>query len=338
MRGSGTGSATFAHVRFAASFLALLLVAGCEASRSSTPTAPSTPHEPVATRLAGQIVATVSGEPLPDISVELSGLTTLSDDAGAFAFDWPGDTPTTRLSLSSATIVPRSLVVSVAASRTIVLDAIVQGHGFDLDYYRRLVRRALEQPDALLALRRWTRAPRIYLKTVDEAGRPVDAQTLQQTEAALADDAAAWTGGRFGIADIVRGTDTQEGSRDWITVKWPNPAIEGNVCGQAQVALEGGWIELNYLNPNCACGGSRIGAGIVRHELGHTMGFYHTDEPGDLLASTIGRTAACSGHPSERERLHAAIAYSRQVGNVDPDTDPATTIHRHQMTPIVIVD
>jgi hypothetical protein len=318
--------------------VALLLVSACEASRPSVPTAPSTPQEPSPSRFSGQVVATVTGEPLASVAVALGSLTTLTSDSGQFAFDWPGETATTRVGLSSPEIVPRSIVVSVAVSRALTIDAIVQGRGFDLAYYRRLARRGLEQPGTLLPLRRWTRAPRVYLKTVDEAGRPIDAETLRLTESALIDEAPAWTGGRFGLADVVRGTGTQEGSRDWVTVKWPNPAIEGNVCGQAQVALEGGWIELNYLNANCACDGSRIGPGIVRHELGHTMGFYHTDEPGDLLATSIGRVMACSGRPSPRERLHAAVAYSRPVGNLDPDSDPGSTIHSRQLPPIVIVD
>lgn len=317
---------------------ALLLTAACGGSTPAAPTAPSLPATPVETRFVGQIVDTVTRAPLGSVAVTLGTLNTLSSSSGAFEFEWENSTATTRMSLSGINILDRSLLVSVANSRMLTVDAIVLGNGFDLGYYRRFARRGLDQPDSLLSLRRWTHAPRLYLKTVDEAGNPVDNETLRQTEMALADEALAWTGGSFGLAEIVRGTGTQEGSAGWVTIKWPNPAIAGNVCGQAQVALEGGWIELNYLNSNCGCSGSRVGAGIVRHELGHTMGFYHTDEPGDLLTATLSRSTACAGRPSARERLHAAIAYNRPVGNLDPDTDPGTIVHSFDQRPIVIVD
>jgi hypothetical protein len=157
-------------------------------------------------------------------------------------------------------------------------------------------------------------------------------------EAALRDDGGAWTGGRFGIADVQRGSGSREGQSGWITVRWPNPATEGNNCGRAQVGVEGGWLELNYLNRACGCGGSRAGAGLVRHELGHALGFFHTGEPTDLMNTNLDPGTLCSGRASVRERYHAAIAYSRPVGNIDPDIDPATTIQRHGFDPVVIVD
>jgi hypothetical protein len=40
----------------------------------------------------------------------------------------------------------------------------------------------------------------------------------------------------------------------------------------------------------------------------------------------------CDAPLSARERYHAAIAYARPVGNVDPDTDPAGTVNLAPMT------
>jgi hypothetical protein len=210
--------------------------------------------------------------------------------------------------------------------------------GFDLDFYRRFARNTFEMQQAPRALQRWTRAPRIFLKTIDEAGRFIDEATLATTTEALLEDAKAWTGGSFNVAEVVRGNDTREGRSGWITVKWPNPSNPGNNCGRAQVGVDGGWIELNYLNFACACGGSRVGAGIVRHELGHALGFFHTGASSGLMRSTLDVDEICAGRPSPRERFHAAIAYSRPVGNTDVDDDPATTIQRAGDEPIVIVD
>jgi hypothetical protein len=35
----------------------------------------------------------------------------------------------------------------------------------------------------------------------------------------------------------------------------------------------------------------------------------------------------CDASISTRERYHAAIAYSRAVGNTDPDDDPTSTVY-----------
>ena len=290
--------------------------------------------------LTGQVVSTVTGTPLGGIAVNIGGRQTTTSSSGAFAVSWEaGTAPASgRTTLSGLTIVPRSLTLDTSKSRDVILDAIALGGGFDLDFYRRLVRNVADAPQAPRALQRWTRAPRVYLKTVDEAGRFIDDATLNTVTDALLDDARAWTGGAFGVSDVVRGTDTREGRSGWLTVKWPNPSNPGNNCGRAQVGVEGGWIELNYLNFACACGASRVGAGIVRHELGHALGFFHTGASSGLMRSTLESDEICTGRPSSRERFHAAVAYSRPVGNIDVDDDPATTVQRLGREPIVIVD
>src|SRR5919106_3419616 len=123
----------------------------------------------------------------------------------------------------------------------------------------------------------------------------------------MADRSGAFTGERLGIAGIQRGTGTRRGVSGWITVKWPNPSSGDRVCGRAQVAVDGGWIELNYRNPGCGCRNSQMGSATVRHEMGHALGFFHTERTEDLMFNTV-RT--CEGTASKRERLHAAIAYS----------------------------
>ena len=58
--------------------------------------------------------------------------------------------------------------------------------------------------------------------------------------------------------------------------------------------------------------------------MGHALGFFHTSSTDDLMFNTV---RVCDGAVSSRERLHAAIAYSRPIGNVDPDSDPQTTVN-----------
>jgi hypothetical protein len=307
------------------------MLTGCggegEGARSNLATTPS-PH----VVLSGRVVATNDGAPLSSVAVEIASQTTMSDESGSFRVEWSFIPGASRMTLTSEATVPRVLNVNVASSRQITVDAIAQGVGFDLDFYRSFVRNAFSEPANLQPLRRWTRAPMVYLKTVDEAGEPIDATTLETVTSALNSVAATWTAGRFGLAGIERGTDTRIGVSGWITVRWPNPSVDAN-CGRAQVGMDGGWIELQHLR-NCGCGGSRIRPYTVKHELGHALGFFHTGRAGDLMSGLS--VSICDLEPSARERLHAAIAYSRPVGNVDPDTDPLTVVSLQSLQAVVV--
>jgi hypothetical protein len=273
------------RVAFRTLLAALLTCAACSRSQPIAPSAvtpaPTTTPPLV---LTGQVTATVAGQALPGVSLDLAGNTTTTDGSGAFRFELPqsmsGTNP--RLMLTGSGILERSLTLSLFGPRAVSLDAIALDGGFDLNYYRRLVRDTYDFPDIVRTLRRWTQAPVIYLKTVDESGQPMDPATLDAVAAALSDDATAWTGGRFGIAGIQRGTESREGVSGWITVKWPT-TTGTTTCGRAQIATDGGWIELDYLTVGCSCQGLRISPGVVRHELGHAMGFFHTNEPDDVM-------------------------------------------------------
>jgi hypothetical protein len=326
-------------VRRLSAALLIVLAAACGSS-SPPPTAPSPvtqapvtpPPPPPPVILTGRVVASITGEALGGLSVLLADKTTTTDADGRFRYELPPGGTYPRLTIGGPNIIQRSMSLTLLESRDLTVDVISLSSGFDLDYYRRLVRDDYDSPGLLRSLRRWTQAPRLYLKTIDEAGAPVDADTLEHVAAAFEDDAAAWTGGRFGLAGIDRGTETREGVSGWITVKWP---IDGDetLCGRAQVAADGGWIELYSRNRDCACVGSRISPGVARHELGHALGFYHTGERDDVMYPF----AQCDVHPSARERLHAAIAYSRPFGNMDLDDDPFSLFQRLKAgAPIVV--
>lgn len=204
---------------------------------------------------------------------------------------------------------------------------VIRGPGFNQGFWNEFVHNGFDQPTAFTPLRRLTASTRIYLKTVDEAGLPIPAFTLQTAEEAVNAVALTWGGGVIGILGIERGTGTREGQSGWQTVKWPNPARE-DLCGQALVAVDGGWLELNYLihNANCKCNGSEIRPQTVKHELGHVFGYYHTDSQDDLMRSgAIG----CDKTPSAREAYHAELAYRSPVGTSDA---------RAASRPVLIVD
>ena len=183
---------------------------------------------------------------------------------------------------------------------------------FDLSFYRMFALNGFESPNALQPLRRQTQAPRIYLRTIHDNGTPIDALTLNETAAALINTTGSLTG-VFGLAGLEKGTSTRAGQPGWITVSWKDDP-ERRYCGYAGFASD--WIELYTNTPGCRCpGGPAVRLNTVKHELGHALGFYHTDRPTDLM---FQGGSACDMNPSDREVFAARVAYSQPLGSFDP--------------------
>lgn len=302
------------------SLVLLALVASACAWSNPVGSSPTPP--PV--RLSGRVTATNGGQPIAGVSVGLNDVSTTTDGTGSYALSLTAGSGG-LLQIGGAGIVPRTVRVTVANSRD--LPVHVFGAGFDITFYRRFARNGLDAPTVLQPIRRWNQAPKVYLRTIDEAGQPIDAVTLDTVAATLINTAATWSGGLFGLATLERGTETRQGVAGWITVKWPNPP-EADNCGRAQIAADGGWISLNYLYQNgkttCGWRGSRVAPSVVRHELGHAFGYTHTGEPTDVMAGMPGWPGDLQ--PSAREQEYARYVYSRPIGNTDPDVDPPSAV------------
>lgn len=305
--------------------IAVAFSAACGSS-STAPTTPIPTPTPVpgpsTVTLAGTLTSTNGGAPL-SASMDFGIATTTSSSTGQYSVSLPVSAPTLTLTITGANVVTRRAFI-MPGMRTVNLDAINQT-GFDLAYYRMFARNTFDTPTTMQSIRRWTRNPQIYLRTVDDAGAPIDAKTLDSTERVLIETTAIWTSGRLS-ASVTRGTDTRLGTAGWITVHWPTTA-DPSFCGRADVGLEGGMIELDYkVGGGCRCvGGPEIRPRTVRHELGHALGFYHTDQTSDVM-SGIG-VSGCDQLPSSRELYNAAIVYVRPVGNADPDQDPLGAVN-----------
>lgn len=215
-----------------------------------------------------------------------------------FVVGCSGSSPTAPSAVPPVVVAP-----PVTVTPPVVRNPLLDDPHFDLAFYRMFATRPLY---------RWAHAPSIYLRTIDNTGRAVDSRLLDQTAAAIINTTSQWTGGAFGVAGLERGTESR--STGWIQVNW---STEG-VCGSTTTlqvapdrALTSMSMTLNHLRPECTCGPL-----VAKHELGHAMGFNHTDSTGDLMAETF--QGVCDKPLSDRERFHARVAYTLPVGSLEP--------------------
>jgi hypothetical protein len=313
-----------------------LLSAACSAAGTPltpTPAPPATGPSPTTpSTISGRVAATNGGQALTGVTVAFNGQQSITDAEGGFSYQTPP--AVSLLSVTGGGILPRALLVNASTTRDLNVDAIALSGGFDLDFYRRFARNGYEEPAALQPLRRWTRTPSFYLKTVDEAGSPLTEATLAAIESVLRDGVPRWTSGALGTPAIERGTGTREGQSGWITVKFPFPG-DRNYCGHAQVGVDGGWIELETHGNGSLCrtASALIAPRTIWHELGHALGFYHTGDSRDVMSGVTWYLSQGDDGPTARELYHAALAYKRPVGNRDPDNDPASAV---SLAPMVV--
>lgn len=136
-----------------------------------------------------------------------------------------------------------------------------------------------------------------------EAGAPE--ADLQVAEAAARELLDA-----FGHSPMVSRVDASAG----VVVRWaPGTTGPGGACGEVN-ALNRQNVTLYPDSPGCRCAEGKLSATVVKHEVGHALGFYHTNDPSDVM-SPVWTIATCDKAPSERERFHARLAEAKPVGD-----------------------
>jgi hypothetical protein len=90
-------------------------------------------------------------------------------------------TPPPPVSTTTTTIPPvviQTILVSACPSSVV---------GFGMGFFHEFACDTFDRPGVQQPTRRWTKAPSIYLRTVDDAGAAIDQNTLDSTERAIAD-------------------------------------------------------------------------------------------------------------------------------------------------------
>lgn len=294
--------------------LAVLWTAACGSSTAPTPLPPQPPPivTPTAVTLTGRLTATNGGQALPGVQAALGATTVTTGGDGAFITVQP-PIASARLSLTGPSILPRTLMIALTGSRDLPVDAIALNGPFDLGFYQAFARDRLESA-ALQPLRHWTTHPNLYLQT------GADARTLDMVENVARASVTEWSNGRLGVATVERGEGSRVGQAGWLTILFSQ---EVGHCGVADVGLSGGSITFYPNTVNCGCGGYQVRPTAVRHEMGHAMGFFHTADTADIMFPIASQ---CDIPITPRERYHAAIAYNRPVGNLNPDDDPTSSV------------
>jgi hypothetical protein len=252
---------------------------------------------------------------------DLAAVVTGSD--GSYSLGAVANPPSTpyALNLSADGFLTRKQFVAwqAGARGGITLDIIREAAPFSLEFYRQLVRGTYDN-DGPWPVLRWTQPPKFYVKTVDQAGRPIEPEVLVIVLDALARSVPLYTGGVYSAA-IETGTGVRPEAAGWINVDMVRDPDERSTCGTSFVGRDPGLITLN--SDVCSCGSNKIPGALVMHEVGHALGFFHVSDRESVMYPFFPGSCP-AGAPSADERYHSAIAYARPRGNTDPDDDPTS--------------
>jgi len=298
---------------------------GSSTPTTPTPTVPTTPTNTWS--VAGRVVDTTGQQPISGAQItpswDLAAITSGSNGTYALSAVANPSTNPYKVTVSGTGLISHDIWIGWQRGdrSDVTLDAIRNVPPFSMDFYRQMVRGTYDQPGAPWPVLVWTVAPRFYLRTVDQNGRPIEPEVLDVVRDGLLRAVPAFTGGRF-TGSVESGTEVRAQADGWIDVDIQRNPNERSTCGRALVGANPGSIIL--YDDVCSCGSRKIPGAVAMHEVGHVLGFFHVSDNRSVMYPYVPGNCP-PGDLSADEKLHAAIAYSRPRGNLDPDSDPSSS-------------
>lgn len=286
-----------------------------------TPTPPPTPTPTDDWVITGRVVAYGTGAAVAGARVApAAGSTTTTDASGNFRLS-STQAPSSRpiaVKVEADGYVTRELFLKYqAGTREATIDLIRNAAPFSQTFFNWLVRGVFDDLDELAPVLKLETSPKFYVRTIDQNGRAVEPEVLGVVLPAIRKAVTDWTNNTLSVTTLETGTETRPRTEGWIVVNITRD-YNSDYCGTAYVGSTQGEIEL--VNDRCNCGSNKISGAIVSHEVGHALGFWHVDDRNSVMYPYV--PGKCPpGNLSANERYHAALAYSRSRGNMDPDRD-----------------
>jgi hypothetical protein len=310
--------------------LVAVLAAACGGSSPTQPQPNPNPvpnPQPPTWTIKGTVTTTLTGEPVAGASLTFGTQTITADSAGRWVLTGTG-TPSGvyGVEVSAAGYLTRKTGITAENGRDVTIDLIRDAGDFSLAFYRQIARNDFDQPGQLQWTRRWTVAPKFYINTFNpRTNSDISQAEITAIASAIRDILPQATGGTFvnPVIETGSGSRTSTGFIEIRITYDPNGDEFGDYCGRATVATDPGLIKINFAQCTSVCGAIGTLGPVASHEVGHSMGLYHTAGPGVMSLSWL---STCGGTSmSTQERHHAKLLYSRPVGNADMDWDQPST-------------